>query len=89
MILPGRLLPLGTSKPGRLVGSWIGNDLYPCLACGRKAGAKPETHIGDQARRGVPCGGAPLGSGNFAFGSWVRLIESLFRTASKLYLTGD
>ena len=88
-MLPGCLLPLGTSKPGRLVGSWIGNDLYPCLACGRKAGVLPETHIGDQARRGVPCGGAPLGSGNFASGSWVRLIERLFCTASKLYLTGD
>ena len=37
-----------------------------------------ETHIGDQARRGVPCGGAPLGSGNLVSGPWVRLIERLF-----------
>ena len=30
-----------------------------------------ETHIGDQARRGVPCGGVPLGSGNFVSGPRV------------------
>ena len=48
-----------------------------------------ETHIRDQARRGVPCGSAPLGSGNFVSGPWVRLIERLLCTALKLYVTGD
>ena len=38
VILPGCLLPLGTNKSGELVGSWIGNDLYSCLASERKAG---------------------------------------------------
>jgi hypothetical protein len=37
-----------------LIVSWIGNGLYMCLAYRRRA------HIGDQARRGVPCQGAPM-----------------------------
>ena len=39
VILPGCLLGMGSAKPGRLVGSLIGNISYLCLACSGKAGA--------------------------------------------------
>ena len=66
---------MGTNKLGRLVGSLIENISYPCLACSGRAVALPETHIGDQARRGVPCGGASLGSSSHISDCWVQLIE--------------